>query len=709
MLSAGKPVAGFVCRFVFVLLVVCLPLTSRSQTPAPPPDPQVTEIEPLTVTGLGGPWLGGPLPWSFLQQGAGENLAEALENLAGVWALRQAASGAEPVIRGLGAERVQTVLGAVPLYGACPGRMDPPATYLGGVGTQAVSLFRQGGGWGLGPGGTGGAIVASPDYRRPAHQAPGLTPFAEAGYRSARESYHARAGIFGGTEKLDLSFGLEKKEAEDYEAPDGTTVPARAQSRAAAASLGVRLDPDTRLWGAVNYMREEDVDFPSLPMDNLETDFWVANAGLSRSYPGGGTLRRLELTGGFSTIDHFMGNAYKVSRALQDATTDADTRTQAVHLVGDLAPGHGLELTTGLDFNRLGRDATRTRIILASGDTYLDRLWPDAVQATVGGHAHLRQSLNPTLHLEIGGRVDLTDSKARAADEPSLGGLSVREQYVRFNGAEAADTDRSETLAAVDLSLEKTWAAGSRAFLRTALSSRAAGVTERYYAFGPAPGGYLIGNPTLAAEKKLEAETGLRLGEGPLVAQANLFYARVGDYILPSVVLRGDVNGDGISDTVKGFTNVDARLYGGELGVEFRPSGRLRLPVTLAYVRGRNTSEDRDLPEIPSLTLTAEAQLLACPRTSTWLTFGALAASDQEKIDPLFPENRTPGHTVFHVALDTRPVAGLRVRLGVENLFDRLYHDHLTRPALLPAGDLAAGQEIPAPGRDVRLSARWQF
>ena len=317
--------------------------------------------------------------------------------------------------------------------------------------------------------------------------------------------------------------------------------------------------------------------------------------------------------------------------------------------------------------------------------------------------------LSPSTGLSLQGRLDGVDSRARAADEPSLGGRTVREQYVRFYGPGAAETDRTETLGLVGFTLDGQFAPHRLWYLRAGLSSRAAGVTERYYAFGPAPGGFQIGNPTLAAEKKWEGEAGITLTGDKLAVALSGFYARVGDYILPTTIAVMDVNGDGLDDTVKGFENIDATLGGGELGLEYRPADSIVLPLTLSYVRGRNITSGRDLPEIPPLSGTAEVRFRAHTDTQTWLHGGAYFAADQDKIDPAFPENRTGGFTVWRLGLESEPFGGLKLRLMVDNLFDRLYHDHLTREAMLPVGGLTTGQEIPAPGRSLNLTARMEF
>ncbi|MEN8006345.1 MAG: TonB-dependent receptor [Candidatus Krumholzibacteriota bacterium] len=690
-------------------LMVILSIMMTTTVPAAtPPDTTTTRLDDLIVTAPGIPWGDGPVSAETLRGRGGANLAEALEHLPGVAAVRRAPSAAEPVIRGLGWERVQTILGAVPLYGACPGRMDPPATYLTPLATSEVSIFRGGGNSAFGPGATGGSIQANPDFERPADTPADVTPFMEAGYESAREGFRTEGGLFGGTRAIDYKVGLGHRKYGDYTAPDGTVVPAGLKSTTANASLGWRPAEGRRLWNAVTYTKEQDVDFPAMPMDNIDTDFLVYNAGWRSEYDGG-TVTRFEVTGGVSWVDHFMDNSNKPNRGVMEAGTDAMTRSWAAHAHLDLDPGRSLILKTGLDLTNLTRDATRTRRMVASGAVFHDRLWPDAVQLSGGGFAALEIPLTDVTLLTVDGRLDAVDSRARAADAASLGGRTIREQYVRFYGPEAAETDRTETLGLAGLRLDGRFAPRRLWYLRGGVSSRSAGVTESYYAFGPAPGGFQVGNPTLAAEKKWEAEAGVTLTGEKLSVAVSGFHARIGDYILPTVIAVMDVNGDGNDDIVKGFQNIDAALSGGELGLEYRPTDSLYLPLTLSFVGGRNTTDDRDLPEIPPLSGTAEIRWQAHGDTDTWLRGGAYFAADQDRIDNAFGENRTGGFSVWRLGFETNPMPGLDLGLWVDNLFDKLYNEHLTREALLPTGGLAAGQEIPAPGRSFNVSARMEF
>lgn len=673
-----------------------------------PPDTTTTELEDLTVTAPSIPWGDGPISDDVLRERGGTNLAEAIEHLPGIAAVRRAPSAAEPVIRGLGWERVLTIMGAVPLYGACPGRMDPPATYLTPLATSGVSISRGGGNAAFGPGATGGSIQADPDFERAAEDPAGGTPFLGAGYESAREGFHAEGGIFGGNRNLDYKVGLGYREYQDYTAPDGTVVPGSLESTTAGGVLGWRPAANQRLWNALTYVKEENVAFPSMPMDNISSDFWVYNLGWRAEYAGR-TVNRVEITGGFSTVDHYMDNSMKPNRPVMEAGTESTTDSWGAHAHLGIDPGASLVLKTGLDVTNLDRDATRTRRMVASGATYYDRIWPDASQISGGGFASLEIPLASTTRLTLDGRLDSVDSQAGAADAPSLGGKTVRQQYVRFYGPAAAQTDRTESLGLAGLRLDGAFAPRKSWYVRGGLSSRPAGVTERYYAFGPAPGGFQIGDPSLAAEQKWEGEIGATLSGEKLAVAFSGFYAWVGDYILPTVIATMDVNGDGTDDRVQGFQNIDATLAGGELGLEYRPVPSLFLPVTLYYVRGRNTTDDGNLPEIPPLSGTADIRWLAHGPSDTWLRCGAFFAADQDKIDPTFPEDRTGGYTAWRVGVESRPLDGLTVHLWVDNLFDKLYSDHLTREAMLPVGGLKPGQEIPAPGRSFNLSARMEF
>ncbi len=699
-----KRQAGLTPWSVLVLFAL---MASQAVAADAPADTTSSEMDAVTVTAPAVGWGFDNIPESVLRSRMGSNLAQMINGLPGVAGVQRSPSTSDPVIRGLGRERVQTILGAVPLCNACPGRMDPPANYLSIGALDEVKIDREGGVADFGPGGVGGSIQASPDYDRGEGAGASGTTYVELGYETAREAPDAKIGFFGGTESLDFKLGLGYHETKDYEAPDGTVVPAGSERQDANLVLGWRPSAGKRLWNALSVTHEENIDFPAMPMDNIETDFLVYNAGWQAEMDG--KLARYELTGGFSSVDHFMDNNMKTSWAMSHNATDAKTRTWGGHAKFDMRMTDTEMLYFGLDATEVAQDAERKRTRQSDGMVFTDRLWPDGVQTNYGGFAQYGFDVNDKYRLSFQGRMDYVDSKARAADSASLGGMTVREQYVRFYGEEAAETDRTEWLGMASLKLDRTLSNEKNIYLRGGMSSRAAGLTERYYAFAPAPGGFLVGNPNLNSEKKLEGELGFIHSNEKLYLNAGVFYAGIADYMLTNVIARQDVNGDGVDDIIKGFSNIDATLYGGELAVEYHPADRFYFPVTVSYVRGENDTDSKDLPEIPALSSTVECRYLAHTGSRTWLKAGGLLAADQEKIDPAFPEDRTPGYAVWHLGIETHPLRGLEVLMTLDNLFDRLYHDHLMREAMTPTGGLMPGDEIPAIGRNFTITARVEF
>jgi len=94
-----------------------------------------------------------------LRSGRYTNLGEVATEIPGVNGVKRAHSAVEPVIRGLGWERVQTQVDGLPVYGACPGRMDPPAMILQPETVQEAHAVKGVPSVTLGPAGTGGRVT----------------------------------------------------------------------------------------------------------------------------------------------------------------------------------------------------------------------------------------------------------------------------------------------------------------------------------------------------------------------------------------------------------------------------------------------------------------------------------------------------------------------------------------------------------------------
>ena len=702
-----------------VLTLLCIIMTSISvsaqstnaESPTNSSD-AVTELAPIEVTAPREP-SAEILSIDSIKMKRATSVSDMVVQELGVSGVRRGGSAPEPVIRGLGYERVQTQIGCIPLYGGCPGRMDPPATYIPKHAVQSVRVLKGLPSVTEGPAGTAGRIMTDMDYERSPQSAPEVHGHAKAYGESAKSVLGGEAGLRGGNEWFDGSLSVGYSNSQDYESPSGVNVPAEYEDVSVAASAGFRPMENHRWSNVFVYVDETDISYPSLAMDSPDSDFLFYQTGYRIDFDEG-MLKRLKVEGGLSAVDHLMDNAKKPNIGTMFAETETESDTYGGKIMADLAITDNFMLAAGVDFFTLQRDATRTRDFFRgpnAGRSFRDRLWPDASQTDLGLFLEGNTRLSETLNLRTGIRGDIVWSDADAADEASLLNRTVRENYVLIYGDDAADVDSTDILGGGNIVLE--WEASNQidVFAGAGVSSRSAGVTERYLAFSPGSGGFTVGNPTLDPEVKYELDAGLNWQGQKARATFSCFAAMVRDYIKPEQVAFQDVDGDLRPDVVRGYDNIDAYLYGAEAGLVLDPVNHLSIPLSAMWVEGRNKSDGGYLPEIPPLE--ARAALVVYggdSAVSWWSEFGGRFVAEQDHVDNTFPEDETTGFAVFHLKAGVKLDSSWEIEAGVENLLDKEYNEHLTREASFNYGNgLNLGDEIPEPGRNFYLAVRYDF
>ena len=211
-----------------------------------------------------------------------------------------------------------------------------------------------------GPVGTGGAIRLTMDYERPVGADPEVHADAFTAYDSAYAGYQLGGALEGGGRSIDLRATGSLLRYDDYTSPGGQLVPAHQEHESAGLFFGLRPAEGHRLGQALIYRHDGGVLFPSLPMDNIDTDFWLYSFNY-RIDRGSGALRRITLRGGLSRVDHLMDNRNKSNRQKLRATTPAETAVYSAGALADLRLSARHRLEVGMDAELLLRDAVRTR------------------------------------------------------------------------------------------------------------------------------------------------------------------------------------------------------------------------------------------------------------------------------------------------------------------------------------------------------------
>jgi iron complex outermembrane receptor protein len=285
--------------------------------------------------------------------------------------------------------------------------------------------------------------------------------------------------------------------------------------------------------------------------------------------------------------------------------------------------------------------------------------------------------------LTVGLRYDHVEAAAGKADhDPASPALPSPDELYRTYYGRGAGDENEDHLSGL-LRYERPVAdTGLRLFAGLSRTLRTADATERYLAMNHAtnPAMRWVGNPGLDPEIHRQADLGFSWQRSRLVVTGAAFFDDVEDYITPdrAWVQAGILQGDG----ARIYRNVDARIYGAELSGRWRFAARWTLAASAAWVRAENTDDDRPLPQIPplngTLELTRQGGSLELGTRLRWADRQSRADDDPSTGSGL-DARETPGHGVFDLFLRASLGRLGELGLGVDNLFDKTWADHLNR------------------------------
>ncbi|MDZ7825301.1 MAG: TonB-dependent receptor [Gammaproteobacteria bacterium] len=276
----------------------------------------------------------------------------------------------------------------------------------------------------------------------------------------------------------------------------------------------------------------------------------------------------------------------------------------------------------------------------------------------------------------------------------------------RFN---AADRDRTDTELDWSLALEHRLDTHLTLTGTLARRSRAASFQERFLwlpmeaTSGLADGNTYVGDPALDPEVSRIAGVALHWQTSRLEATLEGYWREIDGAILgvpatdPLVI---GVSGGMGDPSAAAFAATDASIRGIEASVGWQLADHWRLDAGLAWQRGERTAGEDDplwriAPPNASLTLGWNAGF------GHWrLTQELVARGDRlsriQLDDPANPVNEfteTAGYGLTHLRSDWALMRGLRLTLGVDNLFDR---EHV---APLAGFNRAEGNVVPSGAR----------
>lgn len=281
----------------------------------------------------------------------------------------------------------------------------------------------------------------------------------------------------------------------------------------------------------------------------------------------------------------------------------------------------------------------------------------------------------------------------------------------RYNNA-----DRSQSQTGVDLVLNGRYQVDESLswIIGLARKQDSASYQQRYLWVPMQSTGGLADGRTYVGKMDLELETAYQLELGAdyhndrFSLSPRIFLHRIDDYIQgvtatdPAVIMAAKMMGD---NNPMEFANVDAQLFGMDITAVYQLTPHWQLDMLANYVSGERRDIDDNLYRIAP----AKINLGLNYQRDNWLArIEGVAVSGQDKVSKTQLEQTTAGYGLVNLSL-AYDADNWLIKAGVNNLFDRDYHDHLAGYNRVANSHIAMGERMPGVGVNAWLTGEYRF
>ena len=631
-----------------------------------------------------------------IRESPARDAAEALERLPGVWKLRKGGIANDVVVRGYQSRDLNVLVDGERIYGACPNHMDPPSFHVDFAEVDRIDVAK--GPFDVRNQGSLGGVVnivtrrPEPGIHATANAAAGSWGFANPSVSAsfADAAFSALAGYsFRRSEAFSDGDGRRFTERTNYraDAVDG------AAFRAGTAWLRVGLVPAPGHSVSLSYTRQDTsrTYYPYLQMDAVTDD--ADRFGATWETTGSGPVTSTRLAAYYTQVDHFMTDQFRTSSSTAargwSMGTDAFSRT-----LGGRLEATAWGVTAGVEAYRRYWDTTT----FLAGMKYAPQAsLPGATTDVAGLFAERSFRLSGSVTLEAGLRWDLASA---AVDEAK----ASTDLSFAYHGTR--DTRRRDSLPGGSLRARWQAAEGLELSLGAGTSTRLPEPQERWFSL-KRMGSDWVGNPRLEPSRNTALDLSASFRAGRVSASASAFLNEVADYVVLADAKKANAVPGVMNPAARTYANVDARLHSGEATASVTLTDRLFFSGALSYVRGTQEARpglgilSEDVAEMPPLTGRAS---LRWDDGRLWAEAEGVFAAAQTHLDSDVAEGRTPGWGIANLRLGIS-FGNVTLNAGVENLFGRLYAQHLS----YQRDPFRSGAKVFEPGRNVFVNLSYRY
>lgn len=653
--------------------------------------------------------------------------------------------------RGLFGDRVGTSLNGHPIIGAGPNAMDTPLSYSTPLIVESMTVYR-----GIAPVAAsmntlGGAIDVE---MRKAETSEGDNLQAngdiQGGFRSNNVAKTLSAvGNFSRSDFGVLLYANRQK-GDSMTSGNGTEI-TPTQFDKTQIGTDIRYSGDNSLVGfSYHYTDTQDSGTPALPMDIEYIESHRFNLDGEFDLNGWTALWQI----GYLDADHGMTNfhlrtnnnpsKYRRNTALADTIDGKFTLNQSFDFG---------EVTIGVDGFQAVHDSVITNPnnamfkVVNFNNVKDDRYgifaqWQGNVDDTkvqLGvriKHAKANAGMVSTsmAMMNMGGGMDMDSGMDMGSDMggsdmgsgigsdmggmddemPSMGELA-RSLQDDFNNA---DRKVSDTNVDIAFSTETTLNDNTALYAGIGIKNRAPSYQERYLwtpmeaTGGLADGHTYIGNINLKSETAYQADLGLTWKKDGVMIKPHIFYQNIDNYIqgtpmgmmnMEAKMMASMMAND---DSPLQFSNVDAKLYGMDVNWAYQINDDFGLSGIASYVRGKRRDISDDLYRIAPINGSVSLNYY---KGDVAANFTFVAVASQSNVSATNGEQKTSGYGLVNVDAEYYFDEALTLRVGIDNLFDREYKNHLGGYNRVKESEIPVMSRLPSEGVSAWAEATYSF
>lgn len=231
---------------------------------------------------------------------------------------------------------------------------------------------------------------------------------------------------------------------------------------------------------------------------------------------------------------------------------------------------------------------------------------------------------------------------------------------------------------------------------------------------GLADGKTYIGNLNLKSEVAHEIELGIDWNHDALSISPRVFYKEVDDFIqgTPSQNVQANTIAMMMSNMGMGmpnplqFNNVDAEFYGFDMEAGYMISANWYFRSIMSVTHGKRDDINDNLYRVAPANLSLAIDYLA----QDWmLSLENISYARQSKVSTTNLEAQTAGYSLWNASAQIQLPSDLELGIGVNNIFDRYYQDHLGGYNRAFNPTVALRDRLPGLGRNIYARLVWEF